>query len=541
VTSLPYDRERLSVLITGHLEQALSEEEQRELESILSLHEAARRQLVLAASVHDELFAVHEQPALIPAEASGLPERRAPTLRTLRHSASASSPQSWTPAAVAAALLFGALLLTVVSAPEQRTSTAGRRATPRGTPGDALPAPAVADSAGAAPAAFEEERLRAETASRLAELDRRRSQIEQSAPRDATPERVQKRETDLVALAEERRRIEDDMRAAIEQARRSRPERRGDATTAEPAAPPPPAATSAFASAERVDGDGWIVRKDSRTRLVAGAEILPGDGVETGIAASRVVLRFADRTKVELRGDSLIAEVSGGAPSKHIHLARGALAAEVSKQPAGHSMTFRTPHSESVSGGTSLRLQVEPGDKGATRIDVHEGRVGFTRLLEKKSTVDVTAGHYAVAAPGMPLLSRPLPPVRTGTPERPAVAALIIVNADTGRPLLQFDPLEDGAVISLAELPTRNLNIQASTSPATVGSVQFSWDGMPAMEGRAPYFLTGNDPKGKPLAWTPAPGEHTLTVLPYSGPPASNRREGTGTAGTGFTVRLRVR
>ena len=188
-----------------------------------------------------------------------------------------------------------------------------------------------------------------------------------------------------------------------------------------------------------------------------------------------------------------------------------------------------------------MKLQVEPGEKGATRLEVHDGRVAFSRIVDRKTTIDVTGGHYAVAAPGLPLISRAVAPARMGTPERPVIASLVIVNADTGRPLLQFDPLEDGTVISLSDLPTRNLNVQASTSPATVGSVLFNWDGMPVMEGRAPYLLSGNDTRGKPLAWTPAVGDHTLTVIPYSGPPAANRREGTGTAGTGLTVHVRVR
>jgi hypothetical protein len=171
---------------------------------------------------------------------------------------------------------------------------------------------------------------------------------------------------------------------------------------------------------------------------------------------------------------------------------------------------------------------------------VIEGRVRFTRSSDRKS-LEVSTGHVAVAAAGAPLLSRPLLPARTGSPEKPALVSVTLVSADTGRPILQHDPLEDGMVITLAELPTRNLNIQVLTSPPTVGCVVLNWDGTIKIEGRAPYFLEGNTPEGKPLAWTPAAGDHTLVVTPYSGPASANRREGTGTAGSPLTIRLRVR
>ncbi|HEV3027663.1 MAG TPA: FecR domain-containing protein, partial [Planctomycetota bacterium] len=258
------------------------------------------------------------------------------------------------------------------------------------------------------------------------------------------------------------------------------------------------------------------------------------------------VVRFGDRSRVELRGETSVSEITedltaAPATGKQIQLSRGTLAADVTKQPAHRPMLLKTLHSEATILGTSFRLLVDPGEKGATKLEVQEGKVRFTRLVEKKASVDVIGGHYAVSALGLPLLSRPIAPVRTGTAEKPVLAGLTVLNAETGRPFLQFDPIEDGTVITLADLPTRALNILASTSPPTIGSVLFTWDGTPVMEGRAPYLLGGNDQRGKPLAWTPAPGDHTLTVIPYSGPPAANKREGTGTAGAGITVRLRVR
>jgi len=221
-------------------------------------------------------------------------------------------------------------------------------------------------------------------------------------------------------------------------------------------------------------------------------------------------------------------------------LARGQLIAEVTKQAAGRPLVIRSPHAEAQVVGTVLRMTVDPGEKGATRLEVLEGRARFTRSVDKKA-LELSGGHGAVAAAGVPFLSRPIPPVRTGTSEKPVLVSVTLVNADTGRTILQHDPLEDGTTLSLADLPTRNLNIQVLTSPPTVGCVAISWDGVIKLEGRAPYLLAGNTPEGKPLAWTPAAGDHTLVVTPYSGPAAANRREGTGSAGAALTLRLRVR
>jgi len=54
-----------------------------------------------------------------------------------------------------------------------------------------------------------------------------------------------------------------------------------------------------------------------------------------------------------------------------------------------------------------------------------------------------------------------------------AVTSFTLINADTDKPIGQFELLKDGAVLDLAKLPTKNLNIRANTLPAKVGSVQF--------------------------------------------------------------------
>jgi hypothetical protein len=214
------------------------------------------------------------------------------------------------------------------------------------------------------------------------------------------------------------------------------------------------------------------------------------------------------------------------------------VSADVKKQPQDRPMIVTTPKSEAKVLGTTLRLKVD--EKGATRLDVLEGKVRLTRLSDSKG-VDVVTGHYAVTAAGVDLVSRPVAPPRTGTAERPAIAKVTVLNAETGQPLLQLDPIEDRMVITLADLPTKNLSIRAVTSPEKPGCVVFNLDGEFRVEVNSPFLLMGNDAARKPLPWTPSVGDHVLTVTAYSGGPAPNRREGLGTAGAPLTVLFRIK
>jgi hypothetical protein len=114
-----------------------------------------------------------------------------------------------------------------------------------------------------------------------------------------------------------------------------------------------------------------------------------------------------------------------------------------------------------------------------------------------------------------------------------SVLGFTLINADTDQPI--FDPFGDGAVINLGTLPTRNLNVRANTSPATVGSVRFEYDGNPSyrIEGAAPYALAG-DTNGDYYAWTPTLGSHALRAVPYTS------SGGTGTAGVAKLITFTV-
>ena len=93
-------------------------------------------------------------------------------------------------------------------------------------------------------------------------------------------------------------------------------------------------------------------------------------------------------------------------------------------------------------------------------------------------------------------------------------------------------------MLNLATLPTPNLTIRATTSPATVGSVLFVLGGTQTVnhnENLAPYALFA-DSNGDYNPWTPAiaVGSYTLTVTPYT---AANSG---GTAGTPLSVSFTV-
>ena len=113
------------------------------------------------------------------------------------------------------------------------------------------------------------------------------------------------------------------------------------------------------------------------------------------------------------------------------------------------------------------------------------------------------------------------------------VTSLTLINADTDRPIGE---LSDGAVLNFSELGTNNLSVVANTNPATVGSVRFSLDAREnyQTESNAPYAIAGDEAGPDYNPWTPAVGEHVLTVTPYS------EAGGQGEAGTALTVRFSV-
>lgn len=203
---------------------------------------------------------------------------------------------------------------------------------------------------------------------------------------DKGEELRRKAEEAFKRIAEERRLLEERLRNA-------------------PAPPAPPTATERHASRtqvavariERVQGEAALIAEGSTTPAAAGANWLAGQSLKTSAAAA-VDLRFPDGTLVKAAAESTLVEAAGGRPGKRIFLARGALTAQVARQPDGQPFIFETPHGEALVLGTTLRLVVDP-EAGSSRLDVTEGRVRLTGKTGRP--VDVPAGFYAVATVGV--------------------------------------------------------------------------------------------------------------------------------------------
>ena len=113
------------------------------------------------------------------------------------------------------------------------------------------------------------------------------------------------------------------------------------------------------------------------------------------------------------------------------------------------------------------------------------------------------------------------------------VTSYTLVNASTNTDIMV---LTSGAQLNLSTLPSRNLNIRADTSPATVGSVVLALTGTQTRnqtENFAPYALF-SDNNGVYNSWTPAAGSYALTARPYSG------GSGSGTVGTALPITFTV-
>ncbi|SHJ59651.1 hypothetical protein SAMN02745146_3475 [Hymenobacter daecheongensis DSM 21074] len=114
-----------------------------------------------------------------------------------------------------------------------------------------------------------------------------------------------------------------------------------------------------------------------------------------------------------------------------------------------------------------------------------------------------------------------------------AVTSFTLVNADTDEDIKTLGSVDS---VNLALLPTRNLNIRANTSPATVGSVVFVLSGADSQlqtESVPPYALF-SDVAGNYNPWTPPVGTYSLTATPYS------EAGGAGSAGAALTIGFRV-
>jgi multidrug efflux pump subunit AcrA (membrane-fusion protein) len=254
----------------------------------------------------------------------------------------------------------------------------------------------------------------AEAEARLEDIRRKQEELARTAAQPGQiPAEQDKRKAEEKQLASDKARIEQDLREATQLAKKTeRPapkppsqEEKPQPSPAVPADQLQATTQSALAKVDEVSGEAFLVTKEGKSPATVGANLLPGQGLETGGGTSRLVLRFPDKTRVDLGPETLLADIKADS-GKRLALTQGTVRAVVAKQPKGEPLIFTTPHGEAKVVGTTLRLYVDPDPKKGTRLEVEEGKVELKNLAKK--TAYVESGHYAVAAAGVELVSRKL-------------------------------------------------------------------------------------------------------------------------------------
>jgi hypothetical protein len=162
-------------------------------------------------------------------------------------------------------------------------------------------------------------------------------------------------------------------------------------------APSAKAETPLAASIVKLSGQATLGSGSDQRMLRVGDS--PAPGVIVRVAhESAVTLAYSDQTTVEFSENTTFS-LGPQEAGKCLRLTQGHLAATVATQPIGKPMTFLTPQADACVLGTRLLLAVTDD---ATRMDVTEGRVKFSKL-DTPISWDVTTGGYVLTASGSTL------------------------------------------------------------------------------------------------------------------------------------------
>jgi len=166
--------------------------------------------------------------------------------------------------------------------------------------------------------------------------------------------------------------------------------------------------------------------------------------------------------------------------------------------------------SVSVSGGNPPYSYQWSNGSGATLID---------SLCPGDYTVTVTDEDSCIAERAVTIYDCTL-----------SISGMTLVREEHGG---EVAPLTEGMTISLDTLCPFNIRADICHSPD--GSIAFLLNGeLFDIENTEPYALAGDNPASGYHGWMPAPGNYTLTAIPYSSPNA------TGSAGRPLTVRFNI-
>ena len=134
--------------------------------------------------------------------------------------------------------------------------------------------------------------------------------------------------------------------------------------------------------------------------------------------------------------------------------------------------------------------------------------------------------------------------------DRNVVHGFELFEAVTEKTIPGYEKIPDGAVINLADLPTRKLNIRVLTPRSVEGvwlkfrvedeggrAIHSGFKRKGRLEHIRPYLVAGDDdtgPRPVPRIWTPPVGRYRITATPYLG---SRRKPSLGKP---VTVRFEV-
>jgi ferric-dicitrate binding protein FerR (iron transport regulator) len=271
-----------------------------------------------------------------------------------------------------------------------------------------------------------------------------------------------------------------------------------------------------------------IDRQGVRYSAETGTPLFDGDLILT-TDASGASIRFVDDQTLIVLSKKTIARFELTDPGKRIELKSGRLLCDVDQQPDGKPLIVVTHNAETIVLGTQFSVRA---DENQTSIDVKEGLVRIKGLQISK-TVDARAGFSSrIDLKTITLEERPI------VSDEIIVGSFTLFDTDTQKPIASFDPIPNGAILDLAKLSSRNLNIRANADPSRMGAVLFSLHGVSpdgkqlkpqrkhskvylnrSGEWTTPYMLAGDNDNFNPpklYPWAPVPGRYTLTATPYA-------------------------
>jgi ferric-dicitrate binding protein FerR (iron transport regulator) len=156
-----------------------------------------------------------------------------------------------------------------------------------------------------------------------------------------------------------------------------------------PASRSAPAPTVAgVATLDLSEGEAEVLSGNAPAPARSGQPLAAGQGVHTLGTKSRAVVRFADGSSVEMRGETVVEDLAS--ELRPVLLSRGSIVATAAARP----LSIATPHAQARAREAQLALSVT--DEG-TQLRVQKGRASWTRRADGAS-FEVAAGAAPVWA-----------------------------------------------------------------------------------------------------------------------------------------------